>query len=220
MSRPLSAERYVELGATPKARGRVLRKHILNLGDLRYKGRTLTLDDAWYDQLKRNFESGVSTVQVPLANTGEVVGLERQGSKVYTLIDVRDPDAAQRIADGRILGASAYLHLDYEDTRNGKKVGPAPRLLPRAPFGCNTPFPGDAEFEAATFGFLAWFIGATFSGSAMFGEVTFSSKSRWYFDRSRVLSPDAEHVWPTGWCLGPDGNGGYTVARANDAGRS
>jgi len=35
------------------------------------------------------------------------------------------------------------------------------------------------------------------------------------FDRSRVLSPDAQHVWPTGWCLGPDGSGGYTVVRAD-----
>ena len=33
------------------------------------------------------------------------------------------------------------------------------------------------------------------------------------FSRSRVLSPDAEHVWPTGWCLEPDGSGGYTVVR-------
>ena len=128
---------YVELGANPKARGRVFRKHILNLGDLHYKGKTFTLDDAWYRQLEQNFNAGVSMCQVPLAddqnhhtesplsNTGEVVGIERQGRKVYTLIDVRDQDAAQRIADGRILGASAFLHMDYEDSRTGKKVGPA-----------------------------------------------------------------------------------------------
>lgn len=128
---------YVELGANAKARGRVFRKHILNLGPLHYKGRTLQLDDQWYGQLEKNFNSGVSMVQVPLANeknehtedplsnTGEVIGIERQGSKVYSLIDVRDPDVAQRIADKRILGASAFLHLDYEDTRTGQKVGPA-----------------------------------------------------------------------------------------------
>jgi hypothetical protein len=137
LSSPAGAEGYVELGATPKARGRVFRKHILNLGDLHYKGRTLTLDDAWYRKLEQNFRSGVSMAQVPLANdknehtedplanTGEVIGIERKGGKVYSLVDIRDPDVAQRIADGRILGASAYLHLDYEDTRSGKKVGPA-----------------------------------------------------------------------------------------------
>jgi hypothetical protein len=128
---------YVELGAHPRARGRVFRKHILNLGNLHYKGRTLKLDEDWYRQLERNFNAGVSMAQVPLAddqnkhtehplaNTGEVVGLERKGSKVYTLVDIRDPDVAQRIKDGRIMGASAYLHLDYEDTRTGRKVGPA-----------------------------------------------------------------------------------------------
>jgi Mu-like prophage I protein len=137
VSAPTGSEGYVELGATPRARGRVFRKHILNLGDLHYKGKTFTLDDGWYGQLEKNFNAGVSMAQVPLANdknehteaplanTGEVVGIERKGSKVYTLVDIRDPDVAQRIADGRILGASAYLHMDYEDTRTGQRVGPA-----------------------------------------------------------------------------------------------
>lgn len=137
VSAPLNAGPYVELASVPKARGRVFRKHILNLGDLHYKGKTFKLDDQWYGQLERNFNSGVSIAQVPLAddqnkhtesplaNTGEVIGLERKGNKVYTLVDIRDRDVAQRIADGRILGASAYLHMDYEDTRKGEKVGPA-----------------------------------------------------------------------------------------------
>jgi hypothetical protein len=137
VSAPLSAEGYTELSGVPKARGRVFRKHILNLGDLHYKGKTYTLDDGWYGQLEKNFKAGVSMAQVPLAddqnkhtesplaNTGEVVGIERKGSKVYTLVDIRDPDVAQRIADGRILGASAFLNLDHEDTRTGQKVGPA-----------------------------------------------------------------------------------------------
>lgn len=127
----------VALGAVPKATGRVFRKHILNLGPLHYKGQTFNLDENWYAKLKDNFNSGVSMVQVPLAdeqnkhtedplrNTGEVVGLERQGGKVYTLVDVRDPDVAQRIKDGRIMGASAFLHMNYTDTRTEQKVGPA-----------------------------------------------------------------------------------------------
>lgn len=128
---------YVELGGAPRATGRVFRKHILNLGPLAYKGRTFNLDDAWFTRLKDNFNSGVSMVQVPLAdsrnqhsedpmrNAGEVVGLERDGDKVYSVIDVRDPDVARRIADGRIMGASAFLHMDYTDTRTQKQVGPA-----------------------------------------------------------------------------------------------
>jgi len=135
LSSPDSA--YVELGGNPRARGRVFRKHILNLGDLHYKGKTLTLDEDWFSRVKANFDSGVSMAQVPLANdrnehsedplrnTGEVIGIERDGRKVYDLIDVRDPEVAQRLADGRIMGASAFLHLDYEDTRTGQKVGPA-----------------------------------------------------------------------------------------------
>lgn len=131
----------IQLGAPAtgvrEATGRVFRKHILNLGPLSYKGRTFNLDEGWYAKLKDNFNSGVSMCQVPLAdeqnrhsedplrNTGEVVGIERQGNRVYTLIDVRDPDVAERIADKRIMGASAFLHMNYEDTRTSKPVGPA-----------------------------------------------------------------------------------------------
>ena len=82
-------------------------------------------------------------------------------------------------------------------------------------------FNGGAEFDSATFGGDAWFDKATFSGVAEFNGATFSGgEGSLSFERSRVLSPDAQHVWPTGWCLGPDGSGGYTVVRANDDGRS
>jgi hypothetical protein len=87
-------------------------------------------------------------------------------------------------------------------------------------------------FDEATFGLYAGFGNATFHRFAKFDQATFSGNARFdgatfgggegslYFLGSRVLSPDARHVWPTGWCLGPDGSGGYTVVRANDAGRS
>ena len=104
-------------------------------------------------------------------------------------------------------------------------------------------FSGDAMFDMATFGGSAWFGWATFSGRAVFewatfntvnvsfGNATFSGRAvferatfsrdgKLHFKGSCVLSPSAEHVWPTGWCLGPDGRGGYTVVRANDDGRS
>ena len=87
----------------------------------------------------------------------------------------------------------------------------------------------DAWFDGATFR-GASFIAATFRRVASFNQVTFGGRADFggaiflpgnmYFARSRVLSPDDEHAWPTGWGIGPDGNGGYTVVRANDAGRS
>ena len=80
-----------------------------------------------------------------------------------------------------------------------------------------TTFSGEAGFIAATFRDVTVFAEATFGGSAVFHEATFrGSDNSLSFHGSRVLSPDAYHVWPAGWCLGPDGSGGYTVVRAND----
>ena len=76
---------------------------------------------------------------------------------------------------------------------------------------------GDAGFVQATFSRGARFDGTTFDGEANFDGATFSdSEGSLSFGRSRVLSPGAQHVWPPGWCLGPDGSGGYRVVRAND----
>lgn len=125
----------VELSRERRVQGRLFRKHILNLGPLHYKGQTLNLDDQWYDQLRHNWDAGVCPiVQVPLAdaqnrhseapnqNLGEVVGVERSGKKVYALIDARqDADKFGKT----YLGASAFMHMNYEDTRTGRKVGPA-----------------------------------------------------------------------------------------------
>jgi hypothetical protein len=138
---PRGSEGYVELAAsaTRQALGTVFRKHILTLGPLTHPktGQRLDLDDSFYSRLKANFDAGAcDIVQVPLAdaqnrhtehplsNTGEVIGIERDGQKVYSVIDVRDPDIAQRIRDKRLLGASAFLHLDYKDTATNRNVGP------------------------------------------------------------------------------------------------
>lgn len=139
---PPGGEDYaeLELAARPRqALGTVFRKHILNLGTL-YHPKTsepINLNEAWFDRFKANFDAGVCPIaQVPLANdrnehvedplrnTGEVIGVERVGRKIYDLIDVRDPEVAQRIRDKRILGASAMLSLDYTDTRTNTKAGP------------------------------------------------------------------------------------------------
>lgn len=131
------AEPYLELAKSPT--GRVFRKHILNLGPLIHPktGKRLQLDEQFYSQLKRNFDAGVSMVQVPLAddrnqhseaperNTGEVIGLERDGSKVYALLDIRDAAVAGKLADRTLMGASAMISMNYTDTSTGRKVGPA-----------------------------------------------------------------------------------------------
>lgn len=130
-----STEGYVEL-AKQSGSGVRFRKHILNLGPLHYNGKTFNLDEDWYGQVQRNFDSGVSMCQVPVAdgknrhtedplrNAGEVVGLEREGNKVYTVIDVRSPKVVEGLRNKTIMGASAMLHMNYRDTRSDKLVGP------------------------------------------------------------------------------------------------
>ena len=67
-------------------------------------------------------------------------------------------------------------------------------------------FGGDAGFGEAAFGGAVWFGAAAFSGGA--GALD--------FERARILSPGASHMWPTGWRLADADGGGYAVVRAND----
>jgi hypothetical protein len=107
----------------------------------------------------------------------------------------------------------------------------------------NAIFSGGADFNLASFRGSAWFSKATFSREADFGSATFDSphvafgsvtfgdkvvfdratftdRSTLHLEGSRVLSPKAEHVWPTGWRLEGDGNVGYPVRCATDGGGS
>lgn len=133
---PSKGDGYVELARTKS--GRLFRKHILNKGDLIHPktGKKVKIDDTFVEKLKKNFDDGVcDIVQVPLANDnnqhtedptrniGEVVGVEAKDDKVYVVVDVRDEKHAEKMGK-TYLGASAYMHLDYTDTRTGKKVGP------------------------------------------------------------------------------------------------
>lgn len=133
---PSKGDGFVELARTKT--GRLFRKHLLNLGDLRHPktGETVKFDDDFAKTLKKNFNDGVcDIVQIPLANEknehsedpdrniGEVVDLEVKDNKVYGILDVRDNDKADKLGV-TLLGASAMLHMDYTDTKTGKKVGP------------------------------------------------------------------------------------------------
>lgn len=130
---------FVELARDRTYTGQHWRKHILNLGELIHPktGEKIPLDDEFYARLADNFQRGVCDivqapvanddnkhVETPLANGGEVMGLHRDGKKVFVDIDVRDPAVQKGLKNRTILGASAFLHLDYKDSRTGKKVGP------------------------------------------------------------------------------------------------
>ncbi len=99
-------------------------------------GKVIQIDDAFVRTLQKNFDDKVcDIVQVPIAdktnahtedplrNAGRVVGLEREGNKVYAVMDIADPAVADKLGK-TLLGASAMLHLDYTDTRTGARVGP------------------------------------------------------------------------------------------------
>lgn len=137
---PSSLGGYVELSRSRDVRGTKFRKHILTLGTLIHPktGERLVLDEPWYDRLKSNFDRGVcDIVQVPLAdennrhtedplrNSGEVVGMGRDGKKVWVDLDIRDPKVTDGLRNRTLIGASAFLNLDYTDTSTGQRVGPA-----------------------------------------------------------------------------------------------
>ena len=88
-----------------------------------------------------------------------------------------------------------------------------------ATFGGAT-FSGTTDFDEATFTGAVTFDEAKRTGNAAFGMATFSrGESSLSFEGSRVKSPGLQHIWPTGWRLGADGSGGYTVVRKDDDGR-
>jgi hypothetical protein len=127
---------YVELARTKT--GRLFKKHILSMGDLRHPttGETIKVDDTFVKTLTKNFRDGAcDIVQIPLANEnnkhsedperniGEVIDVQVQDQKIYAVLDVRDDKHADKMGK-TYLGASAMLSLDYTDTKTGTKVGP------------------------------------------------------------------------------------------------
>lgn len=126
------------VGLSRTVQGKVFRKHILNRGKLLHPvtGTEIDIDDDFVDHLKTNFEKKYcDIVQVPLANDknehvenpaanlGEVVGIEdnKATGKIYALVDAR-----KQAGDfGKtLLGASAFFHLNYKDSKTHKRVGP------------------------------------------------------------------------------------------------
>lgn len=133
---PCVDSEYVELASTPKTR--IVRKQILPMNGSfvhpKIKTQKIVVDQKFAETLVKNFKDGVCpTVQFPMVNEknqhvedparnlGQVVDLTYDETGVYATIDVRkDPEAVGTT----ILGASAMMSLDYEDTTTGEKVGP------------------------------------------------------------------------------------------------
>ena len=129
---------YLELDAPGPARR--FSKHVLTVGETFIhpaSGRPLTVDESWWSDLKRNWDARlVPIVQFPAAdernrhtedpraNLGRVVDLRRDGQKIYADVEVPDPAVADKVGK-TILGASAMLHMDYPDPRNGRRRGKA-----------------------------------------------------------------------------------------------
>lgn len=134
---PQRGEGFVELSRSQQ--GRIFRKQILKYGELLYpgvKGGKVTIDEAFADTLKKNFDDHIcDIVQVPKAgpnnehsedpdrNIGEVIGIVKATNGIYVDIDARSESDADKLGK-TLLGASAMMHLNYEDTSTGKKVGP------------------------------------------------------------------------------------------------
>ena len=126
---------FVELARSQK--GKLFRKQILPMNsDFTHPsapGKKIHIDKAFAESLQRNFRTGGDIVQVPivndanqhvedpLRNAGEVVDLTFDDTGVYATIDARKhtDDFGKTL-----LGASALMHLDYPDTKTGKKRGP------------------------------------------------------------------------------------------------
>jgi Mu-like prophage I protein len=126
----------LELTRARRVQGKVFRKHILNYGPLYHPqtGQVIRVDKQFVDTMRRNFDAGVCDivqlplandsnkhVETPAANLGEVVGIEDKGGKVYALVDARQD--AEKFGK-TYLGASAFLGLNYKDSRTNRPAGP------------------------------------------------------------------------------------------------
>lgn len=137
------SDAFVELaagrpGLKAKTQGRLFRKQILHMGAFQHPkvpGKKIQVDEEFARTLVRNFQNGMSIVQVPIVggdnkhtedptrNVGEVIDLDYDEKGVYAYLDARNEEHAKNLGK-TLIGASAMMHLDYEDTNTGEHVGP------------------------------------------------------------------------------------------------
>ena len=130
---------FVELSARPgvQPQGKLFRKQILRWGSFvhpKNKTQKIKVDRDFAEKLILNFANGACDivqfpavndhnqhVEAPDRNLGEVIDLDYDEKGINAYIDVRkNPEDIGKT----ILGASAMMHLDYEDSISGRKVGP------------------------------------------------------------------------------------------------
>lgn len=127
-------ESFLELSRSPK--GTLFKKHILSKGPLFANGRKIDVDDEFFDSVVKNFhDKRCDIVQVPIVgkdnqhsedprdNIGEVVDLQVENGKLYSIIDSRKDDATKELGN-TLIGASAMFSTDYPDTDTNTRVGP------------------------------------------------------------------------------------------------
>ena len=138
VSLPAPRGGYLELARTKQ--GRWFRGQILHVGDSfvhpSAPGTKIKVTPEMGKSLQDNFRAGYcDIVQVPIVddgnkhvenperNIGEVVDIQVDNKGVYAIIDARKASAADELGK-TLIGASAMMHLNYGDSRTGKKVGP------------------------------------------------------------------------------------------------
>lgn len=134
---PAPRSAWIALARSPS--GRLFKKQILKFGEFAHPNdpnSKLIINQSVANSLVRNFKNNVADivqvpvvddknahVEDPMRNIGEVVDLTIEPDGVYATIDARKEDAANELGK-TLLGVSAMMHLNYTDTRTGKKVGP------------------------------------------------------------------------------------------------
>lgn len=128
---------YIELARTTK--GKLYKKQILAFGSMAHPkvpGATLDVDEPMVDSLIKNFNDKVCDIvqapvvgdnnehtEDPLRNLGEVVDLQKDTDGLYAILDARKKEYADELGS-TLIGASAMMHMNYTNTKTGKKVGP------------------------------------------------------------------------------------------------
>lgn len=132
-----SSDDFVELARS--AKGKLYKKQILKFGNFAHPNdpkSKLRVTREVGESLVRNFHNGVcDIVQVPVVdeanrhtedpfrNIGEVVDLTVDDKGVWATVDARKKEYADELGK-TLIGASAMMHMNYTDTKTGKKVGP------------------------------------------------------------------------------------------------
>jgi hypothetical protein len=138
------------------------RKQIASFGDWvdpNDPSKTMTLDDAFADEMIANFEAmrdgtklQLPRVAIPMnhtddswANAGEVVALEKDAAGIWATMEIRDWGVQFKIEDDLVWDVSMAFDFDYEDTK-GERHGV---VLEHVALVNNPYLFGMSEFERA-----------------------------------------------------------------------